>query len=97
MSEEMTVYTGKMLQMYLGITPKQFKTKSDKLKLLFKQIGKSLISLPILFFGGPVGMIIALGTSMSSVKSFLTLTVNGPLSKPIKKVVNDTLGDPVEQ
>src|SRR5699024_11917759 len=33
-SEEI-VYTGKMLQMYLGITPKQFKAKSDKIKLLY--------------------------------------------------------------
>lgn len=60
----------------------------------FKQIGKSLISLPLIIFGGPVGWVIGAGTQISSIKSYLS--VKGPLSKPIKKIISDTLGNPVE-
>src|SRR5699024_6050056 len=55
----------------------------------FKQIGKSLISLPLIFFVGT-------GTQISSIDSYISLTVKGPLSKHNKKIISHTLGNPVE-
>lgn len=60
----------------------------------FKQVGKVLMGLPLITFGGPVGLVLAAGAATSGAKGGFSF--KGPLSKKIKVIINDSMGSPVE-
>ncbi|MFD2831061.1 hypothetical protein [Corticicoccus populi] len=59
-----------------------------------KQLGKLLIGLPLITFGGPFAVLVGVAAYTSSFNRFLT--IKGPLGKSISNTIYKTLGEPID-